>query len=590
MQIDQRAIDQAYEDLKRTHGGRKEDYFALLHLEREFRLPRDAALRQVAFGGDDYGVDAFHLDPDRRILFLFQYKWSENASQFKESMERLIADGITRIFGNPTQDELQNPLLIQLQRALEQDGRLVEKVWIRYVFNGEVAEAERSKTLDRLREDLEAKKHVLDDYFRRNVEFLVEFVSARSRSTRPVQKLTRTHAYEVEFRNVSTYPGPDGESLHIGVLPLCELVRMHEEMGQRLFDRNVRSVLSEDEAPNRSIKRSLSQIVLDQTQDPRIFLYNHNGVALYAQKLESSGADRFRITEPRLLNGAQTVSTASRFRSEHARESRFESNIDRFRQVCVLAKVVTGASDAFITSVTINNNRQNPVRPWNLRANDMIQRQLEDWFLEQLRIFYERQENAFENLTDEDLEERQIESRRPIWMVRLAQTLLAAEGEIRNVSKVKEVFENDSTYGKVFSASRLSADPRRIVLCYKIQFRVNKIIQEIRERGERKYSFAHRAKNLLWGLLCQAFLNDDDAGDLAERFGSDMTMEAEFTERVRDLASRRVRPLLSELVRQKRFAEDVAVENYEFLKTNDAFDRCMEIAHQKWGWVVQKLR
>ena len=47
MAITNQMIDQAYSDLKATCGGVRNDYFALIYLEREFRVERaDAVLCQ----------------------------------------------------------------------------------------------------------------------------------------------------------------------------------------------------------------------------------------------------------------------------------------------------------------------------------------------------------------------------------------------------------------------------------------------------------------------------------------------------------------------------------------------------------------
>jgi hypothetical protein len=99
MAITDRAIDQAFSDLKQTCGGVRNDYFGLLYLEEEFGLDRDRALNQVTFGSNDYGIDGFHFDREKRNLYLFQFKWSESHAQFKQSFKRLIDAGMERIFG-----------------------------------------------------------------------------------------------------------------------------------------------------------------------------------------------------------------------------------------------------------------------------------------------------------------------------------------------------------------------------------------------------------------------------------------------------------------------------------------------------------
>ena len=85
--------------------------------------------------------------------------------------------------------------------------------------------------------------------------------------------------------------------------------------------------------------------------------------------------------------------------------------------------------------VAINNNRQNPVKPWNLHANDMIQLELQDKLREDLGLYYERQEQAFSNLTPEDLEEMEIQEGKALELLKLAQTFLASDGELDRMSR-----------------------------------------------------------------------------------------------------------------------------------------------------------
>jgi len=85
-------------------------------------------------------------------------------------------------------------------------------------------------------------------------------------------------------------------------------------------------------------------------------------------------------------------------------------------------------------------------------------------------------------------------------------------------------FEDDKTYDQVFRNGRLKADSRHILLCYKIQFNLRKFSQEIEQKGQNKYSFIHRSRNLLWALLCQGLLNHEDIEELAEQHGTTMSV------------------------------------------------------------------
>lgn len=177
---------------------------------------------------------------------------------------------------------------------------------------------------------------------------------------------------------------------------------MYREMGERFFERNIRAALPEDEAVNRSIQQSIKRVVVDGKESAHAFAFNHNGVTLFAENLDQQNGG-FKVTEPRLLNGAQTVTTFGRFlKANEGNKKLAESTaINELRVMC---RIITDATPDFITKVTINNNRQNPVDPWNLHANDFIQLELQDRFRDELGIYYERQEKAFTNLSDEELE------------------------------------------------------------------------------------------------------------------------------------------------------------------------------------------
>jgi len=252
--------------------------------------------------------------------------------------------------------------------------------------------------------------------------------------------------------------------------------------------------------------------------------------------------------------------------------------------------VITEAAQEFVTRVTINNNRQNPVEPWNLHANDLIQLELQDKFRDDLGIYYERQENAFEQLTLEDLEDFGIrEDSKAIQRLRLAQTFLLTDGFISRVSHMRQVFEDERIYSSTFRTGRLRADSRLILLSYKVQFRLRKFSNDIEQKGQNKYWFMSRSRLLLWALLCQGLLNHKNFEDIAERHGTNMSIPADYTGLVSFLATARVRLLLSELMKDRDYVDKVAEGNLSFLRTDKAFDKCMEIAHRKWRWVHKKL-
>lgn len=587
MLINDRTIEHTHSEMKSRHGGAKQDYFGVLYLQREFGIPADKAVNQIALGGTDYGIDGFHVDAARKNLYLFQFKLASSPTQFKPSLKKLIDTGMETVFGGSIPKSAP-AMLQQLKSALLENESVIERVCVHFVFMGDPEEAERSQVLDKLREDLESKQHLLKSYFGHDVSLIIEYRSAQGKAGATVHSKT-SNVFNLRLTAPLLRHGPDGEAMNVGFARLSDLHAMHEAMGGRFFDRNIRSTLAGDGGVNRSILKAFRQIVIDKEQHPSVFAFNHNGVTLYAENVEESEGG-FRIAEPRLLNGAQTISTFSRFLQEYEDHPQMAKATRTLGELAVLCKVIHKSSPEFVTGVTINNNRQNPVEPWNLHANDMIQLELQDKFRYELGVYYERQENAFANLSDEELEEQGISEHRAIELLRLAQTYLVSDGEIDKLSRMRDVFENDKLYGNVFSPNRLKADPKMILLCYKAQFRLRKLMSVILEKGQNKYAYIGKARPLLWALLCQALLNDDEAEALAARFGKSLSIEADYAELLVRLATNRCRFLIADVVDDKTYAAKVEEGNFSFLRTNAVFKKCMENAAKRWKWSEKRLK
>jgi hypothetical protein len=588
MLINDRSLEHQYSELKSRHGGSKQDYFGVLYLAREFGLTPEKAVTQVSIGNSPHGIDGFHVDAQRKNLYLFQFKYADSPTQFKTSLRKLIDTGMERVFGSEEAAGSQDRFLQQLKSALIENESVIERVLVHFVFLGDPDEAERSQVLDKLREDLESKQHLLKSYFDRDVSLVIEYRSAQGRAGATVHRKV-SNVFTLHMVSPLLRHGPNAEAMHVGFVRLMDLHEMHAAMGQRFFDRNIRAALKGEGAVNRSILKAFKEVVIDQELHPSVFSFNHNGVTLYVENVEEE-AGGFKIAEPRLLNGAQTISTLTRFLSEYADHPQVKRGGRRLEDLAVLCKVIHRASPEFVTSVTINNNRQNPVEPWNLHANDMIQLELQDKFRYELGMYYERQENAFANLSGEDLGEQGISEHKALELLRLAQTFLVSDGEIDKLSRMRDVFENDKLYANVFSQGRLKADPRKILLCYKIQFRLRKLMSVILEKGQNKYAYIGKARLLLWALLCQALLNEDNVDELAARFGTSLSIEVDYADLLVRLATNRCRFLIGDLVEDKAYATKVEEGNFSFLRTNAVFKKCMDAAHDRWQWSEKRLK
>ncbi len=589
MGVTRRDIDTAVAQHKGRFGTKREGYFALLYITREFERTVDQVARHISFtdAGSD-GFNAFHVDLTRRTLYIFQFVWDSTPSALKGPLKTLAEVGLDRVFGNIP--DSPSPLVSELRNCIYQDQAVIDRVLVHFVFNGDPEEAEQGALLDALREDLESKAYLVRNAFSgREVPITLHYKSNEDFPPPPPPPPPPLHGYELEVTSFIGATGTGGESLSVGFVRLIDLHRMHKQMGPRLFERNIRAGLDPDVPVNKKLRAAFADVA-DGAADPSVFVFHHNGVTLAAEELVVSDG-KARVFEPRVLNGAQTISSLAKFIDDAgSREPKFDAEA-RLGSIRVLAKIVTRASKPFVTSVTLNTNRQNPVDPANLRASDEIQLELQDKFRRELNgLIYERQERLLTALSEEEKIDQGFDPslNRAIEIKRLAKTFLAVQGEVDRMSKINDVFESETQYRACFAEKYLKSDSRRIVLVYKIQFRLPKVLRSIQDAGQ-FYDFMPRAKNLLWALLAQGTLNHQKVDDWTESYGAALRNESEFTDELVTLAVNKVRHLIRLAIQDAKYKGQFDEGKLGFLRTKAFCNHCVELAADKYGWSRQGL-
>ncbi|MCB1177453.1 MAG: AIPR family protein, partial [Leptospiraceae bacterium] len=264
-------------------GWKKDDFFSILFLSREFHKPVEDLKANVQPGKSELGVNAFYLDRDRRNFYLYCFLWTENHKQFKENFQKLIQSGIEQIFSDtPSKDQF----LSQIRSHIFENQSIIDRVFIHFVFNGDPEKAQNSDTMSSLREDLESKKFIMDKYFTgKEVTLTVDFLSNENKRRGGVSATRKTHKYKLELTQFLERQNGEGNKLYLGFLKALDLYSMYEEMGLRLFEKNIRAGLSPENNPNKSIRKSLKNF-LAHSEDHKDFAFNHNGVTIAAEHVE----------------------------------------------------------------------------------------------------------------------------------------------------------------------------------------------------------------------------------------------------------------------------------------------------------------
>ena len=227
--------------------------------------------------------------------------------------------------------------------------------------------------------------------------------------------------------------------------------------------------------------------------------------------------------------------------------------------------------------------------PWNLKANDLAQISFEELFAK-LGIYYERRENAFKSLMEEDADLASIDGEKGVVEARkFAQTILAVNGQIDRMSHLKEIFENEKWYRETFKEQYLELDPKKLVFLYKIQFRLPSAIREIKGIGVERYGYASRAKNLIWCLALQGTMNDPKFDKYVEAYGNSTGIEAGITEMLKKMATGKIRYILSDTFESKKYRDQIAAGKLSFLRSKATLADCMKVAQERYDWQKKSL-
>ena len=85
-------------------------------------------------------------------------------------------------------------------------------------------------------------------------------------------------------------------------------------------------------------------------------------------------------------------------------------------------------------------------------------------------------------------------------------------------------------------------------------------------------------------------MNHKDLAYLAENYGTSMSLPYGYNDTLTYLATTKVKTLLSDLMKDADYVDKVAEDNLSFLRTDRAFEKCIENAYDRWGWVHKKLQ
>lgn len=573
---------------RRTNFGRSdEDNFTPWWIQQKFKISDEEATMCSSDGNYDKGLDGYYLheSADKVTLTLVQGKYTEDLTQIKKGVNdinRFLPD-LGKLFRKLESESYKENIVIKRIRPRienitisEQKPLFIEACVIGLTnLSSEFIENKISTQKSELRKTFLSEfdnPNIIFDFKVVGLEHLIETNSAEIlRPSRP---------FELHFDGSDELTMENSKFVS-GLGKLSDLVDLYNKKGNQLFDKNVRLFLygkkNESKGPAGKIKETL-ELINSGKYGQEKFAFLHNGVSIYSTRATPNKADhKIEVTNPSILNGCQTIKSASFFYQDMLSKGKLNEEV--WRSIPISVRIISTNDSELWREVAEANNRQNSMSPAALRANDEVQINLENDFKD-LKIFYERQEAAFENVSRVDrdrFEEVYANSlKEPIYIDTLAQTIIcASEFALSYATRANEIFESHKLYLKVFSPEHLY-NLRFLVFAHNVRRVVEYAVRNaIPGNATKIYADFKPAKyrDLFTRLVLKTIIKNKELEDYIEEYGNQVlsgqgTMAKNLIEELRGVIRSSDNPILQRVCDVYR-VYDKDSEQYSWVKQDN---------------------
>jgi hypothetical protein len=327
--------------------------FGLWYAVDSLELEEDEAYESVSFdGGNDKDIDLFYVDQEAERVLIAQLKFNAKG-QYKGRKNELLAL-------IHTSDWLKDP------ESLDRDGRPDLAAAAREYIDA----IGRGFSVEYIYAYCGPPHKDVDDTARQfNVSEagnlpskscrVVHLDSLIAEHDERINQSTRIGTATLNLTAAKSFQekGGFGEAF-VTTLTGAQLRELYSNYGDRLFDRNVRLFLG---ARKGGVNAGIRDTIESQNDRPNFWAYN-NGVTFVCDSYTVND-NVLTLQNFSIVNGCQTTVTIA------------NSLPTSVKQVRVLARFIA-APERAIDSIIRYTNSQNPIRLWDLTAQDKLQKKL----------------------------------------------------------------------------------------------------------------------------------------------------------------------------------------------------------------------
>ena len=345
--------------------------FIVWFLRAFFTDDQKQAIDALTGGARDKGIDAIHVDPEARTVFVVQGKYHQGEKAPNENRSDLMAFAdCAQVLSGPAPEfqVILNNADANLQGYLEKARTAVVRsgyrIGLLFVSTGKISKAHAKELEEKVARqdcaslqvfDRAALLRLLDDY--------VEGAAP------PVPRLRLPILGNAELMR---YDKTTNATSWIFPMSGKEVGKLFHVASRRLFARNIRGFLG-----NTKINEEMQETLKEH---PENFWYFNNGVTIICDTVgpETVGGRKYLvITNPQVINGQQTTRALAEYGTDEA---------------SVLVKLIEVNRDTpegrehyghLVGQIVSATNFQNAIRLSDLKANDQeqvrLERELRKW-------------------------------------------------------------------------------------------------------------------------------------------------------------------------------------------------------------------
>lgn len=328
--------------------------FGLWYATDGLGLEEDEAFEAVSFdGGNDKDIDLFFVDHESERVLIAQLKFNAKG-QYKGKKNELL--GLIH-----TTDWLKDP------NSLERDGR-PDLVDAAQDYSDAIAKGFSVEYIyaycGPLNKDVDDAARQFNVTEAGNVPSrscrVVNLVNLAAEHDERINQSTRIGGAILVCDSKNSFEEKGGfGSAFVTTLTGTQLRQLYLDHGDRLFDRNVRLFLG---ARKGGVNAGIRETI-DSLADRNKFWAYNNGVTFVCDSYDLSKHDQILLSNFSIVNGCQTTTTIG------------NSTPTSVKKVRVLVRFIA-APERAIDSIIRYTNSQNPIRVWDLTAQDKLQKRI----------------------------------------------------------------------------------------------------------------------------------------------------------------------------------------------------------------------